>query len=109
MNSPRDPSAVLVVAENGRAGARMVTALESRGHEVLGCASASSALGHLCGETVRAAVVVVRLGREASIDFVRRAHRIDPLLGAVVVVAGLPRGPESPDGTSGGDPPGRSL
>lgn len=78
---------ILVVEDDNAFRAVLVSALESRGYDVIGVADAARAVASARRDSPEMAVVDLRLPDESGLDVVRQLKAIDPTT-AVVVLTG---------------------
>ncbi|MEQ1872044.1 MAG: response regulator [Vicinamibacterales bacterium] len=76
---------ILVVEDDNAFRHVLVTALESRGYDVIGVADAAAAIATARRESPEMAVVDLRLGDDSGLDVVRGLKTIDPTTTVVVL------------------------
>jgi two-component system response regulator RegA len=87
MSEVRILPTILVVEDDNAFRAVLVSALESRGYDVVGVADAAAAIETARRESPEMAVVDLRLPDESGLEVVRQLKEIDPAT-AVVVLTG---------------------
>lgn len=83
--TPTESRSVLVVDDEDAFRERLVRALNERGFEATGVASAEDAIRHALRDTPECAIVDLRMPRMSGLHVVRRLHELDPTTRVVVL------------------------